>query len=233
MKVLILAAGMGNRLGEMTDDLPKALIEVDGIPLIDRILNFATHPGVDRIGVVGGFFSDMLKEHLSNRDIDYFTNPHFKDGNIFTLQAATDFLNDSFLMMNVDHIYPKELLDHIINNTSGITAMCDKDRKLVHDDMKVKLTNSEKLMKISKTLSEYDAGYIGMTYCSVEMLNLYKMGIQETIDIYGREACVEWILGHLAANDVNINICDTSGYRWLEVDTPEDLQNAENALLKG
>ncbi len=233
MKILILAAGMGNRLGDMTNECPKALIDVGGEALIDRMLGFATHPAVSRIGVVGGFFSKMLKEHLGGRDIDYYTNPHFKDGNIFTLQAATDFLDDSFLMMNVDHIYPKELLDHIVKNSSGITAMCDKDRKLVHDDMKVKLTDDGKLMKISKTLSEYDAGYIGMTYCASETLSQYKQAIEETINIYGRESCVEWILGHLAANDTEINICDTSGYRWSEVDTPDDLQQAEKTLLKG
>lgn len=232
MKALILAAGLGTRLGNITSEKPKALVQVTGMNLLDHILNFLDHPRISRIGVVGGYNYDLLKAHLSGRSVKLFHNKDYKYGNILSLISALDFIDDDLLLTNVDHIYPKKLLDHILANSSGITAMCDFDRTLVEDDMKVKLGN-KKLKKISKKLGDYDAGYIGMTFCSKKMNKIYKEAAMETKDIYGKDSSVESVLGHLAANDVEINICDTSGYKWFEIDTPEDLKNAEVKLAKG
>jgi choline kinase len=233
MKALILAAGMGNRLGGLTKDKPKALIEVAGSLLVDRVLNFVGHPDVSEIGVVGGYCFDQLSEHLGGKDLHLFENKKYKDGNILTLMAALDFIDDDTLILNVDHIYPKNLLLHILNNVQGITAMCDFDRQLAEDDMKIKIDGNSHLKKISKQLTDFDGGYIGMTYCSRDMTNTYKKAVRDTFQTHGNEACVEWVLGQLADGKTDINICDTSGYRWLEVDTAKDLKNAEDALLKG
>lgn len=232
MKALILAAGMGARLGKLTSERPKALVKVAGTCLIDHILEFASHPKIEKIGVVTGYGSELLTGHLKGRDVRNFYNQDYKEGNIFSLKSALDFVDDDLLMMNVDHIYPAELLAHILKNARGICAMCDFDRTLVQDDMKVELDASKKLKKISKQLKDYDGGYIGMTYCAKEMTGPYKEAVEDTLKIYGKSSCVEFVLGHLAANGVEINICDTSGFRWLEVDTPEDLETAE-AKLRG
>lgn len=233
MKALILAAGMGNRLGHMTSDRPKALIEVGGTPLIDRALAFVDNSAVAGKAVVGGYHFELLMRRLKERDVKLYFNPDYTAGNITTIRAAIDFLDDDMLLMNVDHIYPDALLKHIIANSRGICAMCDFDRALGGDDMKVKLNGNGRLRKISKGLADYDGGYIGMTYIAKETIEAYKKAIGDTLDIYGKNTCVEFILGHMAANDAEINICDTSGFRWIEVDTPEDLENAERSLAKG
>lgn len=233
MKAIILAAGLGVRLGKRTEEVPKALIEVGGVKLIDRVLGFVEDPFVTEVVVIGGYCFDKLKQHLQKKDIRILFNPNFRDGNIFTLKTAFELIDGDFLMLNVDHIYPKELFKHVLNNISGITAMCDFDRQLVADDMKIKLDQNKRLKKISKTLTDFDGGYIGMTYCSKEMLTIYKRNTDETLEIYGPKSSVESILGHMAANDVPINICDTSGFYWPEVDTEDDLKVAEKSLLRG
>jgi len=232
MKVIVLAAGLGNRLEERTKDIPKALVQVAEKCLIDRVFDFIDHKEVTEIAVVGGYCFDRLKDHLKDHNIKLFFNPKFEQGNIFTLKSALDFMDNDTLIMNVDHIYLKEMFDHILSNTKGITAICDFDRNLAPDDMKIKLDENKKLKKISKTLKDYDAGYIGMTYISKDMINRYKEGVDQTIDIYGPSSCVEFVLGHLAANNIEINICDTSGFKWQEVDTGEDLKRAEAELLQ-
>lgn len=239
MKALVLAAGMGERLGKQTASTPKAMLEIAGIRLIDHTLAFLNHPSIEEIGVVGGYKFEQVAEHLSRKNLVYpaeikiFKNDDYMQGNILTLQAAADFIDNDILICNVDHIYPDELLDHIIRNAKGLSAMCDTDRRLGDDDMKVKLNTSGMLKKISKTLADFDAGYIGMTYCSKEMNETYKAAISAVIDIYGKGASVEFILGHLAANNVDINICYTSGFRWFEIDTPEDIKVAEKYIQSG
>ncbi len=233
MKALVLAAGLGNRLGELTQDKPKALVKVGNLELIKHVLNFLDNPKISDIAVVTGYKSDLLSSFIKNASdkIKIFFNPNFKLGSIKTIECALPFLDDDFLLSNVDHIYPKQILERVLNNASEITAICDFDRNLVDDDMKIKLNTSGHLKKISKTLADFDGGYIGMTYCSKTHLKIYHDAIKAVIKDSGELSSVESILDTLAQNGEKINICDASNIGWLEVDTEEDLKKAEHRLL--
>ena len=232
MKVLILAAGQGERLETLTDDTPKALVKVLDKELIRYQIEFLDDPSVTKIGVVGGYHGGLIRNFLSknNLPIDFFENTRFEQGSILTLKAALDFLDDDFLMMNVDHIYPKRLLNTVVKQAKGITAVCDFDRPLVEDDMKVKLDDHKHLFQIHKKLPQYDGGYIGMTYCPAEKIAVYKQAIEATLVKLGEKTSVEMILGELDTRGEPVHIANTSGIRWLEVDTLDDLQKAEKTL---
>lgn len=232
MKALILAAGMGTRLDDLTANRPKALVTVNNKELLSHVFDFLDHPSVAKKAVVTGYCSELLtnfvKKHFPATEM--FFNPNFSQGSIRTIETALSFLDDDFLLLNVDHIYPQKMLHVILNNCEGITAICDFDRKLVSDDMKVKLDSNKNLKKIMKTLTDYDGGYIGMTFCDKAHLKTYREAVKETRKVHGDNISVEYVLGHLANNGVKINICDVSGIGWFEVDTKEDLKVAENKL---
>ena len=231
MQAVIIAAGLGSRLGDLTSDRPKALVKVDGRELILRTLDFVDHPAITERIVVTGYEGEALNDFLTRQKAEVRTvhNPYYTDGSIRTIETALEHLKDDFLLLNVDHIYPKRMLARIIERAKGITAICDFDRDLVADDMKVKLAGG-RLAEIRKTLEEYDGGYIGMTYCSSGVLDDYAAGVRRTRTAEGDSANVEAVLGLLAKDDEEINICDVSGMGWLEVDTPEDLKHAEETI---
>lgn len=81
MKVIILAAGRGSRLGERTKDCPKCMCELQGRTLLDRCLNTLERAGVSRsdIGIVTGYQSDMFQVE----DITYFHNSDWEKTNMF------------------------------------------------------------------------------------------------------------------------------------------------------
>lgn len=232
MKALILAAGLGNRLGSLTSKRPKAMVPVSGRELILRVFDFLDHPAVTSRAVVTGYLSESLKKFVNDHrpDAKLFYNPDYEQGSIRTLETAIEFLDDDVLVMNVDHIYPKRMLPVILNDAKGITAVCDFDRTLGSDDMKVKLDRDGNISRIMKTLTAFDCGYIGMTCIKRADIPAYIDAIGRTREIYGDAAPVEWVLGHMAANNGKISICDASGIGWLEVDTPGDLAVAENKL---
>ncbi|MBU4484330.1 NTP transferase domain-containing protein, partial [bacterium] len=141
MKVLILAAGEGLRLRPLTENKPKALVEVGGVKLVDHVFRFLKSANfdtstdvevstlsvprpsgreverVDQIACVVGYRSDEMRAHLKKYpEVQIYQNDEYKKGNIFTLTAAKDFLDDTFLIMNVDHIYPSKMLQHIVGN---------------------------------------------------------------------------------------------------------------------
>jgi choline kinase len=234
MQVVIMAAGLGNRLGELTRDRPKALVPAAGRELILRALDFVDHPRVTERIVVTGFAGERLAAFLSARapDVHMIHNPDFRDGSIRTLEAVLPSITGEFLLMNVDHIYPRRMFPHILSNARGITAICDFDRTLGPDDMKVKLAADRRLTGIRKTLEDFDGGYIGMTFCSASALPLYREHVAKARRFEGDAASAEAALASLAADGADIEICDAGGFGWLEVDTPDELARAEGILLQ-
>ncbi len=236
MRVIILAAGTGSRLGRFTDNKTKGMVNVAGKPLIDHLLNFLDLSCFDEIIVVGGYCFSVLEDYLLQRNLPNLTvveNKNYLKGNIFTLKTALDtFSNDSFLLCNADHIYPAPMFEYMKSHFNGITAMCDHDRILESDDMKVKTWDDGKTVKdISKGLDDFDYGYIGMTYVDKEKSMLYRQALEETIRERGDNAVVENILDALGTNPENApEICDLSGFGWYEIDDSIDLKKTEEAL---
>lgn len=235
MRAVVLAAGTGSRLGEMTKVRTKGMVPVAGKRLIDHLFDFFDMDFFDEVIVVGGFCYQDLRDHIKTRGlakVRVIENPDFLKGNIFTLLTALkQFSDDSFLITNVDHIYPRAMFEKMKLSMKGITAMTDFDRQLCDDDMKVKLTADRHVGRISKALADFDCGYIGMTYVDRSVEKLYRDAALRTVEKVGEKAVVENILQLLAEEGKNPPaICDLSGFGWFEVDTPEDHARAEAGL---
>ena len=156
MRAVILAAGTGSRLGELTKARTKGMVPVRGRKLIDYLFDYIDTEIFDEIIVVGGFAYEDVKNHIDAKgmkNVRVIENKQYLKGNIYTLLTALDeFSDDSFLVTNIDHIYPSIMFDKMKESFNGITAMTDQDRKLSHDDMKVKLyKDSTSIEKISKS----------------------------------------------------------------------------------
>jgi choline kinase len=234
MKSIILAAGMGSRLGPLTKHIPKAAIAVAAQPLVLRAVNFARKIGINEIIVVGGYQSDRIKEILANETVTILDNPNYKKGNFYTLACAERYLDDDFVLMNIDHLYPSHLARMISEVPEGIWAVSDFDRPLFADDMKIAVTgdicHGPHITAISKELDEFDGGYCGMTVIKGAALNSYRIAYQNVMKHGRDQAVVEDIQAELINMQTSPRVLDISGIRWLEIDTQEDLANAERIM---
>lgn len=234
MKGVILAAGTGSRLVNLTRDLPKALVEVRGKPLIEYTLNFAEHLHCSEILVVGGFYFDKLQDYVraSGHAVRLIENREFLKGNIFTFIEAIPYIDEDFLLMNVDHVYPLRLAKKFLAEKDAlnlVSAFVDFDRPLQEDDMKVSLQNGHTIAQISKSLPSCDAGYIGLTYVPTAKLERYKAAAKQ-VAAAKEDAVVENILEQLITDGEKVGIFPATSIRWLEVDNLRDLKNAERIL---
>jgi choline kinase len=240
MNVVLLAAGLGSRLGTLTRDLPKALIPVSGKPLLLHALSFAARLRPSRIIVVGGFCYAQVKDTLASfcagdptgaaLPIELVENTRFRDGNLVSLLAAKPLISEGFLVMNVDHIYRPTIAEVVAPEVSRVTAFIDTDRTLGNDDMKVERDAGGRIVAIAKTLTKFDCGYVGMTRVPTASLGRYFEEADRALAEEGRAIHVERILGRLAKTDFAPTCRDISGHGWLEVDTPDERAAAEAAL---
>ena len=240
MNVVLLAAGLGSRLGTLTRDLPKALIPVAGKPLLLHALAFAARLRPSRIIVVGGFCFPQVKDTVDKfragdkvaaaLPIALVENTQFRDGNLVSLLTAKPLVSEGFLVMNVDHIYRPTIAKVVVPEVRDVTAFIDTDRTLGNDDMKVERGADGRIVSIAKTLTQFDCGYVGMTRVPTAMLGRYFEEAERALAEEGRAIHVERILGRLAKTDFAPACRDISGHGWLEVDTPDERASAETAL---
>ena len=239
--MVLLAAGLGSRLGTLTAELPKALIPVGGVPLVTHALRFAARLDPTQVVVVGGFGFPMVAEELdrqraaargpeSTLPVTLVENTRFRDGNLLSLMAARPLLDDDFLLMNVDHIYRAGIAAVVRPAADEVTAFVDFDRRLGDDDMKVERDAAGRVRRIAKTLTTFDAGYVGMTRVPAAALPRYFAAADAAAAAEGPAIHVERVLARLADGDHPPACRDISGHGWLEVDTPDERARAEEAL---
>lgn len=237
LQVIIMAAGLGSRLKDLTTVTPKALIVAGDRPLIDYALAFSRAAGAQRQIVVSGFCHADVAARVSKvaPDAVIAENTEFKKGNLLSMLAGQTALEPGdFLLMNTDHIYRPSIADVVMRACTGteITAFCDYDRTLGADDMKVGLDKDKRVAAMAKTLPTWDCGYVGMTFVPAARRADYLAAAHRTREELGEATHVESILVHLAKQGQPPIIADISGHGWLEIDEPHERAAADVVLAR-
>lgn len=132
MQAIILAAGMGKRLGELTQGNTKCMVKVNGIPLIDRMLTQLSKLALSRVIIVIGYKGENLKNYVGNEykglKIEYINNPVYDTtNNIYSLSLAKEELQkEDTLLIESDLIFDDALFPMIINNPCPNLALVAK-----------------------------------------------------------------------------------------------------------
>ena len=160
MKAIILSAGQGSRLGHLTDDKPKCLIDFNGRTLLDRQLDALAANGVDEAVVVTGFRDDQIEASLARRaggpKVRTVYNPFYKVAdNLGSLFVAKDEIDGDCLVWNGDTLVSDALMARVLgNDRSGICVTIDRKDAYDDDDMKVVVDGEGRLHAIGKRLPQ-------------------------------------------------------------------------------
>ena len=132
MQAIILAAGMGKRLRELTQSNTKCMVKVNGVTLIDRMLHQIERLHLSRIGIVVGYEGQKLIDYIGTLDIrtpiEYINNPVYdKTNNIYSLALAKNWLcSDDTLLFESDLIFEDAVLETLVNDPRETLALVDK-----------------------------------------------------------------------------------------------------------
>jgi len=226
MQAIILAAGVGSRMRPLTLEKPKCLIDIAGKSFIDRQIEVFRNCSIDKITVVTGYKSNLIREHLKNT-VNYAYNPFYETTNsIVSLWLATLNIDDDILIVNSDVIFDDELIKKMIN--------CDKDiniavSKLWSDERgyKAQIIN-DKVVDMSMDIEKGKIGgeYAGLIYVKKDVMNNLKLQSEKMLsekqfNVWFEDMVVEMIKSGNIANAIYVD-----NEKWYEIDSVPELEFA-------
>ena len=238
MKAVILAAGTGSRLGNLTKTKPKCMLPVLGnMLLIDYQIAKLIEFGISEedIFIIGGYKIDILKDHLKDKCVNIIYNPKYKEwNNIYTFFLINDIIdnNNEFILLNSDTFFHKEILKALINTSDHNYVVIDKNKKLGSEEMKV-LIKENKIIRFGKDIpiNKADGEYIGLAKFKKSYLNPLFDIIKELLDKGMTNIWYEMAFNYIL-DKITIRYIDTKGKPWIEIDTLEDYIKAKNLKIK-
>ena len=239
MKAIILSAGQGSRLGSLTADRPKCLIDFCGRSLLDRQLDTLAANRVDEAVVVTGFRDDQVEAALARRAggprVRTIFNPFFKVAdNLGSLFIARNELAGDCLVWNGDTLVSDALMARVVaNRRPGICVTIDRKPAYDEDDMKVVTDGEGRLHAIGKRLPKgnVNAESIGLLAFRDGGAERFSQAIDRAIR--SAEGTTIWYLRviHQIAQKDDVWTLDIQGEEWGEVDFPPDVA-AARALVE-
>lgn len=240
MQAVILAAGMGKRLGELTRNNTKCMVEVNGVALIDRLLTQLSTLSLDRVVIVVGYEGGKLIDYIGDRyddvlKIEYIDNPvYYKTNNIYSLALAKDKLvEDDTLLIESDLIFDDRMFPLIMNNPypnlalvakyqtwmDGTMVRIDEDKNIVAFIPK-KGFRYEDVDFYYKTVNVYKFGKEFLKHKYVPFLEAYCQAC-------GNNEYYEQVLRVICNLDNSeLKALPISDEKWYEIDDVQDLDIA-------
>lgn len=232
-RAIVLAAGTGSRLvsGEV---FPKPLKSVAGIPLLLRILRTLADEGIREVVIVTGYKQDLIRAALESDGtlgltITFVTNTQFERKNGVSLLAAREFVEPNTLLTMADHLYAPAIVRRL--NAFDLpehAAALGVDRAIgrcfdIDDATKVR-TDSRFITDIGKELPTYDALDTGVFRIGPSLV----ASLDELYAAHGDCSLSDGVRA-LARRGLFF-ACDVGDARWIDVDTPQALAEAETML---
>lgn len=236
MKCLIVAAGQGVRLREKGQ--LKPLIEIKGVPLIERVIDRARSGGVDEFWVVSGYRGDELRMELdafSAREdlrIEHIVNESWDRANGISVLKARPYLNGPFLLTMCDHLLDPEIFRSLMAapvepDTVTLAVDFNIDRPLndLEDVTRVKCSGGS-IHHIGKVIRDFNALDTGLFLCTPAIFDALEESQASGDDSISGAMNVLARRNKARAFDIQDRI-------WIDVDDPAAFGKAENLLETG
>lgn len=240
MQAIILAAGMGKRLKELTQNNTKCMIKVNGVTLIERLLNQLDRANLSRIVIVTGYEGKKLMDYIGSLSIKipirYVDNPIYdKTNNIYSLSLAKDYMREEdTLLFESDIIFEDKILDDLINDPRETLALVDEYKPWM-DGTCLRLDDNDRIIDF---ISGKKFDFTNTTGC-FKTVNIYKFSkhfVEKQyipfLDAYqsalGVNEYYEQVLRVITMLDeAEIEGKRLHGEKWYEIDDAQDLDIAE------
>ena len=247
MQAIILAAGMGRRLGELTKENTKCMVEVNGVRLIDRLLGQLSGLSLRRVIIVVGYQGQNLMDYIGHRydgrlTIEYTENPIYdKTNNIYSLSLVKEkMLEDDTLLIESDLIFSDRLFQMILEDEYPNVALVAKYESWMDGTM-VRIDEARNIVNfVPKKAFRYED--VDEYYKTV---NIYKFSrdfceqkyvpfLEAYCHALGNNEYYEQVLRVITLLDsAELKALPVGDEKWYEIDDIQDLDIAETIFAEG
>lgn len=244
MQAIILAAGMGKRLGELTAENTKCMVEVNGIKLIDRLLRQLSKYNLSKIVIVVGYKGDVLKTYVAENypdlNIIFIDNEVYdKTNNIYSLWLAREYMNEETLLFESDLIVDDNVIECLINSEYKNCSLVSKyepwmDGTMVTVDSDYNIVNIIPKKAFSfKDINQYYKTVNFYKFSSEFLQNRYLPFLEAYIKVLGENQYYEEVLRVITFIDSSeFKALDVKDSKWYEIDDIQDLKIAETIFAE-
>ncbi len=220
MKLIILAAGTGSRLGAEISKNPKSLLKIGNTTLIERLIKQFWKYNIKNINIIIGYKGNKIKKKIGNK-YNFIDYPNFKKtNNLHTLWHARNILNESVVITFADLLVEDKIIKKVVKSKKKIILAVDSS-KVREGTMFVKHSKN-KLLKITNLKkSEATGNFIGIAKIHSSKINNFLNFLKRNLD--KKKDYYTVVLNDMIKKNVPINIIDIKKLFWSEIDTKQDL----------
>ena len=241
MKSIVFAAGRSRRLGTLTDFCPKSCLPIiEKESFLDRQIRCFLENGFNELVIITGHASEVIEKLIQDNWVNTFEskqfvyNPEFETkNNIYTAFLAKEHFTEDAFIFNSDIVYDKDILKNAVEffkkDPSQSFIVVDDTKKLVDEDMKIKLDEKRNVKRISKEQKNEECigEYIGIMHLGSKDIKVFNESLDELIGKGDTDKYYEDALDN-CLEKIDLKILSTNALSWAEVDTPEDYERAKN-----
>jgi choline kinase len=239
VKVIILGAGQGKRLLPLTEDIPKALLDIGGRRLVERQIDAFVACGIEEFVVITGYADDAMQAALKGMqkelgvEIRTVFNPFYAVAdNLASCWMARHEMVGDFIQVNGDNLFKADLVSHFLSAPKHeVTVAINRKSAYDADDMKV-MMDGDRVTEIGKTLP--------LEAVDAEAIGFYMFrgdGGPQFQSVLERMMCEPSGLKHwyptavgVLAKGITVHSWPFDEFDWCEVDFPADLQLARQTV---
>jgi len=241
MKVLLLAAGVGGRLGDSIRRLPKALLRFGEKSLLQRHIEILRAFSITDITITVGYLADTIRVEIARLGLSgqlrTITNPRYREGSVVSLWAGRDVLTsgEPVVLMDADVLYDTRLMAQLL---TGDPANCFLlDRAIAPGDEPVKLcirdgriVDFHKRPQIAHDWHGESVGFFRLTApIAAELAARADAYVKEGRGQFEYEEPMRDMV--LAASPGTFGYAEVTGLPWTEIDFAEDVRRAQTVIL--
>ena len=236
MKAIVLAAGIGKRFKEVTDQRPKCLIEIQGKTLLERTLSALGAAGVREAVVVIGYRGEMIEQQIgpmcAGVRVRYVFNARYDKGAILSLWSARAEFDDDLLIMDADVLFPVALIARLVRSPHANCFLLDASAVNTGEEQML-LTRGGRVLDIVRggggdfELIGESVGFLKVSRADA----LLVRAILDDLVAQGRDTIEHEEAFPLFLAQRAVGFERVEDLPWTEIDFPADLERAEREVL--
>jgi choline kinase len=235
MRAIILAAGVGRRLGDSVTEHPKCLLDLEGKTLLHRMLSSLQEVGIADVTIVVGHLGEQVEAAVVGLPgVRTVRNPDYRKGAILSLWTAREDLTGDVLIMDADVLFPTAMLRRMVDSPHPSCFLIDT-RAENDGEAQMVMARKGRALDITRGLrGDYDTcgesiGFLKLSAADAgTLVGLLERALQAGRDGIEHEEVYpalmrECVIGYEKADD----------FPWLEIDFPEDVIRARELVRQG